>query len=997
MTFIIVTVGLYSIFDLGKVLMPSVPADRIFVKTDAGDLSAIEVERNITTPLEQRLEGLKGVKTIQSTTNIGENSIQLTVEDGKGEEVLKEVESIVNGAKSELIGAEDIITGQYGAVQAYELFMDVSGGNLDEMADFATEVLEPRLESLAEVGDVSLAGLPEHEVIIDVDKRELEKYNISIGEVADVIQQFNHAETLGNLKMEEDSPSIRWDTRLENIKEIENVTIPTEIGLIKLGDIANVSKQTIESASSVWKNGAEDFIFVQISRASDVTQIEMRDAVREEVQNIRDENLVKGFSLTEIVAQADYVEDSINGIAMNILIGGVIAIAVLLIFMRNLRATVIISISIPSSILLTFSIMWLFDYSFNMLTLIGLGLGIGMIVDSSIVILESIYKKKELGLGNFEAALTGTKEVSRAIFASIITTIIVFVPVGFISGEIGQYVKILSLLVAITLISSLIISFTLIPTLSEKFLKLEKHKLKKDEGVILKGYGKTISWAIKKKYRSLLIILFFFSLFGGSLVLVSKIPINVMPDMFNRYTEVMAYLETGVNKEEKDAIVAEMNKKLQQIQDVESNYVLDMGGELYTIINMTKDDGIVNEQKVVNEEIMEGLRSLTDSLPITSIQGVLADTGGSGYPIQITVRGEDFEELTNIAKNFAEEIEPIDGIVGITTSVERTTNEQLIELKQEDINEAGLTEMQVKQVIQQALLERPVGQIRMDNENLRLTLAMGEEVKSKESLLDLTIPTNDGEESLSSYIRLETIKTPNEIYHEDGQRFITISADIEDVDLGSVNRKIQQAISEFELPSGYTLSVAGDLKQQQELMIEMILVITLAIFLVYFVMAIQFNKWGQPIIIMSVIPLALIGVIVGLFFTKMELNILSAMGIVMLIGIVLNNAILLIDRFNQLLIKGYSIHDSLVKAGKDRLRPIFMTTVTTIGGMLPLALESGTAGNYQAPLATVVISGLLFATLITLLLIPSICNLFSFSRKKAINVTVKAEEKVANE
>ncbi|MBA4537130.1 efflux RND transporter permease subunit [Bacillus aquiflavi] len=983
MTVMVLSFGLYAIFDLGKELMPSVAKDSIYIKTAAGDLSAIEVERNITDPLERKLKGIDGIKSIDSTTNIGGNSFKLTIEDGRGEEVLKEVESVVNAAKGELIGIKDIVTGQYGTNQGYELFMDISGGDFDQMKAFAKDVLEPRLENLEEVRDVEFSGLSEQEVLIEINKNELEKNNLNFAQVVEVIEEVNSDYTLGELSVEKDSPSLRWDTKFENIEDIENIMIPSETGFIQLKDIASIKKQTVEGSSSVWKDGKKDFIFVQIGRTSNFTQIDMRDAVRKEIQKIRDENLIKDFTLKEIVSQADYVEESIDGITSNIIIGGAIAIVILLIFLRNLRATFIIGLAIPTSVLLTFASMWLFDYSFNMLTLIGLGLGIGMMVDSSIVILESIYRKKELGLGNFEAVLQGTKEVAGAVIASILTTIIVFVPVGLISGEIGQYVVILSVIVAITLISSLIVSFTLIPSLSEKFLLFKKSKNDRTEGVFLKTYGKAVSWAVHKKYRSLLILLLFFAIFGSSLFLVPKIPMTIMPDMFNRYTEVMTYLETGVNNKEKEELVKGMNQKLQKIEDVDSNYILDMGGELYSIINMTKGDEIKNEQNAVNEEILKSLRELKDTFPIVSVQSALSD-GEGGQPIQITVSGEDFSQLKEIVDRFTKKLESVEGIVGITNSMERSTNEQVIALKQDEIEKAGLSQLAIKRHIEQALLQMPVGEMKIDHQDASLILGVDESIETKESLLDLKIPTVRGEEKLSTFINLETVQTPNEIYHLEGERFITISADIENKDLGTVNREVQKLINKFETPSGYNISVAGDLEQQQELMIEMMIVLAFAIFLVYFVMAVQFNQLGQPIIVMSAIPMAFTGVILGLSATQMELNILSGIGVVMLIGIVLNNAILLIDRSNQLRRAGYNIEEALVEAGKNRLRPIFMTTITTVGGMLPLALESGTSGNYQAPLAVVIISGLLFSTFITLLLIPSICRLFSFSRKESL-------------
>jgi len=290
-------------------------------------------------------------------------------------------------------------------------------------------------------------------------------------------------------------------------------------------------------------------------------------------------------------------------------------------------------------------------------------------------------------------------------------------------------------------------------------------------------------------------------------------------------------------------------------------------------------------------------------------------------------------------------------------------------------------------------MEMPVGEMSMNEENVPLALKWAEKTDSSSDLLDLKVPTAQGEKALSSFIELKSVDTPNEISHHDGERFISISADIEGKDLGAVNRDVQKLINDFEAPAGYSVAAAGDLEQQQELIMDMVFVLAIAIFLVYLVMAVQFNHLGHPLIVMSVIPMTIVGVILGLFLTQMELSVMSGMGIVMLIGIVLNNAILLIDRTNQLRLEGFSVEEALLEAGKNRIRPIFMTTLTTVGGMLPLALASGTSGNYQAPMATVIISGLLFATFITLLLIPAVYRLFTTSSLRFGWLKKKQEKK----
>ncbi|MFD1851484.1 efflux RND transporter permease subunit [Oceanobacillus bengalensis] len=973
-TVLVLILGSYALTKLDEELLPEVDFDGAYVTVSAGDMAAIEVERSITTPLEQQIFGIDGVEDIYSTTTIGQSSLQIMIEKGRGEEVSKEVESVANSITSTVSGITEVLADQMSVSASYEFFMDVSNGDMDEMTAFAEDILEPRLEELPEVRDVSLMGIQKYEVTIEFDRDAMSENALDISQVRGIIQQANMEATLGELKAEEEQPSLRWESRLESVEDVEIIQIPTQSGFIDLDEVADISLQPLESSSYVWKNGTKDFIFVQIGSASDVTQIDMAEAVREEIENIRDEGLVGDFELNELVAQADYVKESIDGVTSNILIGGILAIVVLLVFLRNVRATIIIGISIPTSILLTILSMWILDYSLNMLTLIALGLGIGMMVDASIVILESIYKKKEQGIKPLVAVIDGTKEVASAVIASILTTIVVFVPIGLMGGDVGQFMVLLSVVVAITLVSSVIVSFTLIPTLSERFLTLRRKKTGK-EGRFIQGYGRFISWVIKKKRNSLAMIVLFFFMFVGSLFLVFKIPMTIMPDILNRYAELIIDLETGVSIEDKEDIALKISDTLSEIEDVKSSYIIDDGSMFFMLINMTKGEEITTEQKEVNEEILSSLRELDEDYPINSVQSAMSVSVGS--PIQIQIQGENYEELQTIVHEFTKELDEIEGIVGINNSIERTSIEKVVELQEEAIKDAGLSEMQVREGIGEAFINMPIDELDIEEESVPIVMKWDEKVEDESALLEWKLPTIDGDKALSTFIKLKSVDTPNEISHSNGERFITVSADIENTDLGTVNREVQGLISNFETPKGYTISAGGDLESQQELIFDMILIFVISMFLVYLVMAVQFNHLAHPFIVMSVIPMTIVGVILGLFLTQRELSVMSGMGIIMLIGIVLNNAILLIDRTNQLRKAGYTANEALLQAGKDRIRPIFMTTLTTIGGMLPLALAAGTTGNYQAPMATAIISGLSFATIITLVLVPSVYRIFN--------------------
>lgn len=926
----------YATTKMDRELLPAVSFDGAAIYVSAGDMSAVDVEREISIPLEQMLLNLNNIKTIDSSTTIGSSAITIIADDGKGEEVYKEIEALVNGVEHRLNGVKHIHTVQFSTDQQYEFYLDITNGPLDEMSVFALEVVKPRLEALQEVREVDLQGLEETKVIIEFDVKKLQEVGASIDQILPIITQANMESSLGKLSYEEGHPTVRLQSEINSLTDLKQIEVPTQVGIVELQDIASVRKEQSQSTTGGWKNGTSEFILVAIGRVKGVTQVEMAESVRAEIEAIKAEGLVQGFEFEELVAQADYVTEAIDGVSTNVLYGGLFALIILMLFLRNVRATTIIALSIPLSILLAFTAMWFFNYSFNMLTLIGLGLGIGMMVDSSIVILESIYRRKELGEANLDAVLNGVKEVASPVIASMLTTIVVFLPVGILGGQIGKFVLILSMVIVITLVSSLIVAFTLIPALSENFLKLNKKAHSRKESKVCKVYGKVITWVSKKKWRRYVTITMFIIMFISSTFLTTKIPMTVMPDVFNRYAELIVQLESGLTPEEREEIALKINEKLEAVPDVRDQMIMDSVDMLFVLINMTTGDEITLEQNVVNDHIMRELRELEDDFPILGV-GPTTSIGVS-MPIVIDILGEDHQQLNGIALDVMEKLDQIEGIVGITSNTEKIAIEEVITFREDKLAEDGLTKLQVLSQLQLWSMQLPLGQINLDHMSAPLLVKADINFETKQQLLQYEILTPFGLKTLDHYIELEKQEVPVEISRKDGTRVVKVMADIEGIDIGTMNREIDKLLSDYETPAGYTVQTAGSLQEQQEVFQDLLMILFISIFLVYVVMAVQFNSFIHPIIVMTIIPLTATGAFLGLFLTNSELSALSGMGLVFLVGIVLNNAILLIDRTNQLREEGFTASEALVEAGKNRLRPIFMTTLTTAAGMFPLAV-----------------------------------------------------------
>ncbi|SDN76964.1 efflux RND transporter permease subunit [Alkalicoccus daliensis] len=955
--------GVYGAGKLDRELLPAMSFDGAQIFINAGDMSSADVEKEITIPVEERLQQMEGIKQVNSSSSIGVSSMWIQTEEGEGEEVYQEIEAEINALQNTLPQVEDINMQQYSTDQPYEFFMTVHGGSMEEMSVFADDVVKTRLEALPEVREIKLDGLEQKDIEIVLDQKKLQQEELTSAQVAETLTQSDQDVSL--TAAGSDTDAIRWKNKIQTVEELEKTEIISAGGnAVSLSELGEIKEEKNNLSSPGWYNGSENFVFIQAGRAEGVTQIQMAESIRAEVEKIRADGQIEGFELNELVAQADYVTDAIDGVSLNILLGGIIAVAVLFLFLRNFRATFIIGISIPISISLTFTGMWLFDYSFNILTLIGLGLGIGMMVDSSIVILESIYRKKEQGLKKLDAVTAGVKEVASAVIASMVTTIVVFLPIGLLGGEIGTFMIVLSLVVVITLVSSVIVAFTLIPSLSKSFLKLKVNQKDLKEGMAITAYGRVIQFLAGKKLYRFSVIFMFLLLFAGSLALFPKIPSTVMPDVFNRYTEMAVPVESGTTPEQREQAAVKIHEKLSKIPDVEANLIMDDIDYFYVLVNMTKGGEITVPQEEVNEAIDKELRELAADLPIDTGGDF---TGAGGQPVVVEIMGEDFGELEQIASDVEERLAAVEGITGITSSSENKLQEQLIQLNTTEMERDGVQELQLLHQMQASADKLPAGTIGEGREQTDIFVRA-----DVENLLEQEIQTAEGLKTMSNYISLEETEVPAAIDRRDGTRMITVSAGLEGRDLGAVNRDMEELLSKYEVPAGYSIDTGGSLQEQSEAMQEMMIILGIAVFLVYAVMAVQFNSFVHPLIIMSVIPLTATGALLGLLLTQSELSVLSALGMVFLIGIVLNNAILLIDRTKQLRKEGLEPKAAIMEAGKNRIRPIFMTTLTTCGGMLPLAIAADAASNYQSPLAIVIISGLLFATFITLLMIPSL-------------------------
>lgn len=970
---------------------PEINYDTATISAYADNMPALDVEEQITFAIEEKIEGLEGIKSYESISSEGLSTIEVSFQENSGDEAYDQLKEAMSEIQRDLPMVSELETTRSTTAQFYEMFMDLHGGKLSSMTAFAENTLKPRLEALPEVLKVRIVGQNETRVQIKLDHEQMKRYNLDFNDVEKVLTQQNTNVSLGKSDDNGSLPTLRWDTRLKTVEEIEDIIIPAGRGIVYLDNIAEVTLEESRNSQELWRDGNANYVWVSIGRTNDVTQAEMTEAVRAELDKIKGEGQAEDFIIEETIVQSDFVKDSIGSLQTNVIFGGVLVVVVLLLLLRNFGATAIIGMSIPVTVLLTFLLMALFDLSVNLISILALGIALGMIVDSSIVILESIYKKKELGLDDRTATLQGTKEVFTPVLASTMTTMTVFLPIGLISGEIGEFAKILSIVIVFSQITSVIISFTLIPVLSEKLLKVKKKEKKEKENKLFTKYNQYIDWISKNAKRKLGVMFLFILVAASSLLLTFAVPVTLVPDFYNRQAEFYVGLEQNTTPEERERVAQGISDFLTDTPDVEGYNVRKLDrNRMYIYVKMTPEEQATKSQDEINQSIHENLKRMSDEYPVTS-------SGSVTYPIQISIKGLEFNQIQSITENVITELSKIDGVQGLTSTLENSQEEKIVRVNRSNLLGDGLSPADIKEELELLSVNKQLGSITTEGNELPVYLSFGTDLEDPAVLEDVTITTINGDEPLSKYVSYESVSSPYEIKHQNGERTIQVVGDIEGRDMGAVSNEIEKVVSQFQLSPGYSIELGGGIQQQQESSNEMYLVLALALLLVFAIMSIQFNSLIHPIVVMFVIPMTLTGVLIGLFITQTELNLLSAMGMLILIGIVVNNGILLIDRIKQLRLKDMPRYESIKTACKERIRPILITFITTVFGAIPLAITTGHAGQYQKPMAIALIFGLSFSVFVTLMFVPVVYVLFEDAVNKIKKTISKKSHSVSED
>ncbi|MEF2292919.1 efflux RND transporter permease subunit [Virgibacillus dokdonensis] len=988
----LLALGAVSLRSLTVDLFPKIDLPVAVVATSYQDAAPQEVENLISRPIESAVSTVEGIETVQSQSQAGSSLVLLMFKNGTDlDQALLDVRESVDQVKGVLPSqAGDPNIMRFNPDQLPVMWVGLTGENVASLTETADEQVVPFLERQGGVGSVNVEGGKEREIQLILDEAKLQQYGTTSQAIMQALSSTNQSASVGTVEKGDKDLQIRVTGQFESLEDIKQTIVQTESGAtVHVNDLAEVKDDFKTDAGLTLVNGKPSVV-LSILKKTDSNTVEVATNIEDSLKEIK-QDLPSDANLDVIIDTSDFIQMSIDSVVQNILIGGVISIFILLLFLKSVRATIVIGLSIPIAIITTFILMYFTGETLNILTLGGLALGLGMMVDSSIVILEHIYSYRQRGYSLKDAAIQGATELAPAVIASTTTTLVVFLPIIYVEGIASDMFTPLALAVSFSLITSLVVAITLVPMLSSKLLQKalqdsgKRYWFDRFLGWINAKYKKVLKWVLGHRKTTVFVTIL---AIVGSLALTPFIGAEFIPSADQGQLEIRVETTPGSSLEHTEDIVDQVNKELTPFESViETNYVSVGGGGMAAGGGSSSGNQAVYTMQL----IPSGEREKTTVQIVQEIDDKLQEIAGAeitvhsmdsgmnmGDPIQIQLNGPEHDMLRDISEQVVQEIEQVEGIYNPESSASEGVPQMNIEVDQEKAALFGLNQEQVLGQIQMQFTGQVATKYREEGQEMDVTLMYPEEKRSKiEDLHDMKIQTPQGPTiSLDEVATFKQMSGPVSLQRENQQPQMNVTSQIVDRDLGSITQDVEQTLNNMDLPEGYNYEIGGQSQDMTESFTDLAIALVFSIFLVYAVMAVQFENFLFPLIIMFAMPTTVIGVMLGLFIAGIPLSIPAFIGIIMLAGIVVNNSIVLVDYINLLRRKGMERYAAILEAGPSRLRPILMTTLTTILAMVPLAMALGEGAETQQPLAVTIIFGLGISSIFTLLLIPVIYTLF---------------------
>ncbi|WP_108494006.1 efflux RND transporter permease subunit [Promicromonospora sp. AC04] len=1033
-TIAVFLVGIFSMGQLRQELIPSLNVPMVAVTAAYPGTSPEIVAERVTDPIETAVQVIDGVTGVSSTVSTGISTTTVELEYGTDiDEVDQEVTSALGNIQDLPEDVEpQVMAGSLDDLPVVQLA--VSGdGSEQELTDAIDTVLVPELSGIAEVRDVTVTGTTEQQVVIEPDEEKLAAAGLTAAQLSSLLQDNGTVTPVGSVTEDGETSSVQVGTSVASVEELEKLPIvpaaassagasasagtgasagpaagsadaagavpgtPTapdaEAGpaaVVHLGDVAKVSVQDVAPTSFSRLDG-EPSLAIALTKTPDGNTVDVSHAVQDVLADVEDELDADGVSTAITFDQAPFIEESIEGLTTEGGLGLLFAVLVILVFLASVRATLVAALSIPLSLAVTFAAMNLTGYTLNILTLAAMTISIGRIVDDSIVVIENIKRHLSYGEERVHAIVTAVREVGAAITASTVCTVAVFAPIALVGGMAGELFQPFAVTVAIAMGASLVVALVVVPVLAYWFIKVpmsadggvamrEAAELKERRGVWQRAYVPSLGAALRHPAVTLVVAI---ALLGGTLALVPRMETNFIGAAGQDTLSVTQEFEPGTSLEAQDEAAKEVEDVLDDVDGIATVQTTvgsgdgfaaafgGGGGASSASFAMTLDEDADGE--AVQDDVSEALDAAALDGEITVAAG---DTGFASTTVDLAVTAPDADTLAEAASAVEDAVTGLDTVENVTNNLAAEQSTVQVTVDRDAAAEAGLTESTVSGLLAGAMNESSIGTVDLDGSSLDVVVA-GDVPATTAEIEEIQVPTAAGMVPLSDLVTVERVSAPASVTRLDGERSATVAVTPAGQDLGSLTVALTEEIDNLDLPDGAEVTMGGVAADQADAFADLGLALLAAILIVYLVMVATFRSIGQPLILLVSVPFAATGALLALLLTGTPLDVAALIGVLMLVGIVVSNAIVLIDLINQYRADGRPLDEAVREGARQRLRPIVMTAAATILALTPMAFGLTGGGAFiSQPLALVVIGGLVSSTLLTLYLVPVIYTLF---------------------